>query len=94
MDFSALIANNTKVINRSYSDAVSGQNVNYNNNPRPHYLTETYVGAWNQEQTLNIQSEYDSKRNAVGHVAEQLDRARIAREEAARTQAYNNRNKK
>ena len=74
MDFTALIEANKKVINRSYSDAIDGKNVNYSSNI--------------------MQNEYMSKRNAVGHVAEQLDRARIAREEAARTRAYNNRNKK
>jgi deoxycytidylate deaminase len=68
MDFSALIANNNKIINRKYNDAVSGQNLNHN--------------------------ELMPKRTAVEHVAEQLDRVRIAHEEAARTRAYNNRTKK
>ena len=93
MDFSALIANNNKVLNRKYNDAVSGQNVVRHTDVRPHYLTETYFGAFNEERNFNL-LESQPKRNAAQHVAEQLDRARIAHEEAARTRAYNNRTKK
>ena len=79
MDFKALIEANNKVINRKYNDAVDGQNI-----CSPQHKP---LGAWNTGSALDVLL---AKRTAAQHVAEQLDRARIAREEAARTRNYNN----